>query len=453
MRQLPHSIEAEKAVIASLLEDSTLITRLDFLNPGDFYLMAHKEMYELMLAEHEAGNAFDLYLIGGKVTEEMGGIAYFADIVKMNPSTANMVSYARRVVELAIRRDSIKAYQETIDALYNHRNDYISEMAAASDVIDKNMCRLSVGNNLTVDDLIEQSLGAMEYSLSEVKTGVSTGIPEVDARLGYQQLAIGEITIIGAPSKNGKTLFANTIAARCELEENEHCHIFSIEMPALGMFNGIVSAMSGVPGNFYARQAYYHRVMPQKYDEWMARWGAAATELKTSGKITIDDKKDVTMQYICAEMRKQHQLLANQGKVLRVVFIDHAHRISYDTSKKPMTYAMGDDAKLLKNTASDLGVAVVLLAQINENAKERNPTSYDILDTSRLRHEMQAFIGLRIHRENGATYFGIYTDKDGLRYADHETQFHPAYMQLIGGVVKPMPEGMENFVPQADMKD
>ena len=113
----------------------------------------------------------------------------------------------------------------------------------------------------------------------------------LDERLGYQMLAVGEITIIGAPSKNGKTLFANTIAARCELLDEECAHIFSIEMPALGMFNGIVSAMSGVPANFYARQQYYSRTVPDKYDEWMARWGKAAHELKESGKITIDGRK------------------------------------------------------------------------------------------------------------------------------------------------------------------
>ena len=121
------------------------------------------------------------------------------------------------------------------------------------------------------------------------------------------------------------------------------------------------------------------------------------------------------MAYICSEMRKHAQLAQNKGKKLRVVFIDHAHRITYDCSQKPMTYAMGDDARMLKNTAADLGIAVVLLCQLNENSKDRNPTSYDILDTSRIRHEMQAFIGLRLYREESNTYFGIFGhDRDSL---------------------------------------
>ena len=444
--QQPYSQEAEQAVIATLIFDSTLAQRVAFLSADDFYMRPHRLMYSLLIEEMSKGDAFDVYLIADKITEDMGGIAYFTDIMKCKTSPGNIVAYARKVVELAIRRNAMTAYADAINELSNTALNYITTLSATSDVVDKSMFRLSHDDSLDVNALIDQSVDEMERSLLETRTGISTGIPEVDDRLGYQNLAIGEITIIGAPSKNGKTLFANTIAARCDLLNGETAHIFSIEMPALGMFNGIVSAMSGVPSNFYARQAYYSKTMPDKYDEWMARWGKAAHELKDNGKITIDGRKDVTMKYICSEMRKKSQLAQNAGKKLRVVFIDHAHRIEYDCSKKSMTYAMGDDVKMLKNTAADLGIAVVLLCQLNENSKDRNPTSYDILDTSRIRHEMQAFIGLRLYREDGGTYFGIYGHDP--RFADHETRFDPGYMQMVGGVVKSLPEHNKHWTPK-----
>ena len=59
--------------------------------------------------------------------------------------------------------------------------------------------------------------------------------------LGYKALAFGEVTALGALSKNGKTLTANTILARAGYQDGETAHVFSIEMPAVGMFNGIVS--------------------------------------------------------------------------------------------------------------------------------------------------------------------------------------------------------------------
>ena len=109
----------------------------------------------------------------------------------------------------------------------------------------------------------------MERSNQSIRTGISTGIEEMDCQLGYKKLAFGEITFLGGQSKNGKTTFANTVVARCELLENEVAHIFSIEMPAAGMFNGIVSAMSGVPSDFYCRQSFYHEVAPQYFDHGM----------------------------------------------------------------------------------------------------------------------------------------------------------------------------------------
>ena len=441
----PYSQESEMAVISTLIEDCSLMNKIEFLSADDFYMRPHRLIFELFTAEAAKGEVFDLNLLADKLTDEMGGIAYFADIARTKVAKGAIVSYARKVVDLAIRRKSMAAYQQGIEDLANTNTNFVDEINKISSEVDKSVCRLNQNDSLDVDTLIDQSVDEMERSLSEVRTGVSSGIPEVDERLGYQNLAIGEVTILGAPSKNGKTLFANTIAARCDLLEDECAHIFSIEMPALGMFNGIVSAIAGVPANFYVRQAYYNQTMPDKYDEWMAKWGTAAQELRESSKITIDGRKDVTMQYICSEMRKQSQLAQNKGKKLRVVFIDHAHRISYDCSKKQMTYAMGDDVRMLKNTASDLGIAVVLLCQLNENSKDREPTSYDILDTSRIRHEMQAFIGLRLFREDGNTYFGIYGHDP--RYADHETKFYPAYMQMVGGVIRSLPEHNRHWTP------
>ena len=445
MIETPFSPNAETAVIASIVQDYNLLTKIEFIEADDFYMLPHRLMFKLFIDEFKKGNAFDLSLVADKITDEMGGIEYLAEVVKNNSSTRNIVSYARKVVELSIRRKSIESYSKAMCELSDTGNNYIDEINKASSEVDNLICRLNQNDTLDVETLINQSTDEMEKSLMDARTGISTGIQEVDERLGYQMLAVGEITIIGAPSKNGKTLFSNTIAARCDLLDDECAHIFSIEMPALGMFNGIVSAMSGVPANFYARQQYYSKTVPDKYDEWMARWGQAAQELNQSGKITIDGRKDVTMAYICSEMRKQAQLAQNKGKKLRVVFIDHAHRITYDCSQKPMTYAMGDDARMLKSTAADLGIAVVLLCQLNENSKDRNPTSYDILDTSRIRHEMQAFIGLRLYREEGNTYFGIFGHDP--RFADHETKFHPAYMQMVGGVVKSLPEHNKHWTP------
>ena len=444
-RKPPYSMDAETGVIGAVLMDNFCINNLDFLSADDFYYHPNKEIFKLIKSEIDKGSVADLNLMSDLVTDDIGGFSYLIDIAKSVSSSVNVVNYARKVVSLAIRRNAIASMNEAIEALYDSRSDFVDEITKSSAVIDKDLSRMSIGEVLTIDQLIEHSVQEMEESQDSIRLGIQTGIPEIDSQLGYKGLAFGEITFYGAPSKNGKTLFANTTAARCDLLDDEVGHVFSIEMPSVGMFNGIVSAMSGVPSNFYARQSYYQKVFHSKYDEWFGKWGKAATELRDSEKITIDGKKDVTMAYIVAGMRKQAAIANAKGKKLRLVIIDHAHRISYDTSKKPMTYAMGDDARMLKNAADELGVAVLLLGQLNENSKDRNPTGFDILDTSRLRHEIQCFIGFKLFRQEGGTYFGVYSDAQ--RFGDHETKYHPHYVKLIGGVVKSLDDSEKHWTP------
>ena len=152
------------------------------------------------------------------------------------------------------------------------------------------------------------------------------------------------------------------------------------------------------------------------------------------------------MDYICSEMRKQHAIAKQNGKDLSLVVIDHLHRLDFKSGNEPRTYAMRSALRMLKNTASDLGIAVLLLGQLNEQHADKDPTAFHILDTSGARHEIQCFIGTRIFRDNGKTYFGLYSDAH--RYADDRTVFKPQFMRMISGVIKPLPDEEKYWTPK-----
>lgn len=450
-RVLPFSLEAEQAVISSAIEDSSCIDKISFLSPGDFYVNMHREIFEIIKAENDKGNPIDLAIIAPMITDEMGGMAYLADMVKQKSTPRNVVAYANAVLDNSIRRSAIERLSSCVSNMYDHRNNFLLEIAEAEDFVSKQIARKSDNDVLTIDQLVDMSVDEMERSQTSIRSGISTGIPEIDERLGDSYLALGEITVLGALSKNGKTLFANTITARMELLDNEVGHIFSIEMPSAMMFNAIVSARTGVPANFYRKQDWYQNKFPQEYDSWMMRWGAAAQELRESRKFSIDGAKEVDADYICAGMRKQAALAKNAGKVLRYVMIDHLHRMNFHNGTGPMTYAIRDAVRKIKNTASELGIAVLLLAQLNNRAEDKDPTSFHILDSSSVRHELQAFIGTRLFRENGNTYFGVYADSQ--RFADMDTKTYPAYMLLAGGVLRSLPDNMKNWKPSATSEE
>ena len=437
------SMESEQSVIQAVVNNHERMNDFLFLNPDDFYHQVHKEVFALLLDFSSRGEFFDDKIISSYFGDEWGGFAYFIDIVKLRISDVNAVSYGRIVLDMSIRRKVATSYKEAIDKLGDSRVGAMSSIGDCETEVSDEIGRLSQGDNLSIDALIDHSVQCMEDSQTTLVRGVKTNIPEIDCQLGYRSMAYGEITAFGALPKNGKTLFANTVIGRCDLADDEVCLVFSIEMPEVGMFNGIVSAMSGVPSNFYDRQSYYLEKYPNYFDSWVGKWGHSAQSLRDSDKIIIDGKKDVTMNYIISEIRKRHAVLKNKGKKLRMVMIDHAHRIEYDTSKKATTYAMGDDARRLKNCAAELDIAVGLLVQLKEDCKDRDPTPYDILDTSRLMHEIQCFIGFRIHRKEGGTYFTIASGAH--RYGDTETTFEPQHVKLVSGVIASLSPG-ESFI-------
>lgn len=442
--------DAEQSVIGSILIDNDSFDKVLFLSAEDFFSRHHVVIYKKIVEMMDNGMAVDPVTISEAFNDDdlsdVGGIAYLADIWKNTPTEKNVVSYADIVKDMSNRRKVVISMQNAMEKLNDVRESTVGTIAELEETLDKTLVSAADSDILTVDELIEMTMDEMDRSAVNSRTGLSSGIKEIDDRLGYKLLAFGEVTALGGLSKNGKTLTANTILARAEYQDSETAHVFSIEMPAIGMFNGIVSAMSGVPNNFYARQDFYHKMYgTDEYQKMVNRWGAAAQELNNSNRITIDSKKQVDADYICSNMKKQFAIHRNNGKRLRLVVIDHIHRMEYKTNGQPLTYAIRDAMRKIKNTAAELDIAVVALCQLNNSADGKDPTSFHILDSSSVRHEMQAFIGTRLFRQDGATFFGIYGDSQ--RYGDMDTQSTPAYMKLTGGVLRSLGEG-EYFTPQ-----
>ena len=444
--------EAEQSVIGSILIDNEALDKISFLESGDFYAGHHRIIFSKIVELLDKGVAVDPVTMTDRFNDDdlaiIGGMDYLVDLFKNTPSSGNVVSYADAVKDMANRRKVVGSMQEAIHKLGDVRETTVGTIAELEEVLDKTLVSAADSDILTVEELIDLTMDEMNLSSVNSRTGLSSGIKEIDDRLGYKMLAFGEVTALGALSKNGKTLTANTILARAQYQEGETAHVFSIEMPAVGMFNGIISAMSGVPNNFYARQDFYHKMYgTDEYTKMVNRWGASAQELNNSNRITIDSKKQVDADYICTNMKKQFAIHRNNGKRLRLVVIDHIHRMEYKTNGQPLTYAIRDAMRKIKNTAAELDVAVVALCQLNNAADGKDPTSFHILDSSSVRHEMQAFIGTRMFRQDGGTFFGIYGDSQ--RYGDMDTQIKPAYMKLTGGVLRSLGEG-EYFTPKTD---
>ncbi|AUR97540.1 DNA helicase [Vibrio phage 1.240.O._10N.261.52.F8] len=424
-----YSNAAEQSVLGGCMYDNSLISQAKKLSANDFSVITHRRIFETIVNLHDDGRQADAISVDEAVDKFDGSYSYLMELYRAFIPSVGITGHVASVLDFSLRRKLRDRMNEVIGGMHKTRAiDIVNELQPEINNIAE---RTSVGDVLGIDDLIELSMDKMEASNKDMRVGIGTGYEEIDERLGYKMMAFGEITALGALSKNGKTLFMNSIAASCDLQGSEVSHVFSIEMPLDAMFNSVVSAMTGVPADFYCRQSFYSEHYKEAYDAMFGKWGAAVQRLSSENKITFDGKKDVDVNYICAEMKKTAAIAESNGKKLKLVFIDHFHRMNFNTGSGSMTYAMRDAVRMIKNTAADLGVAVVLLVQLNNRAENDNPTSFHILDSSSVRHELQCFIGTRLFRQDGRTVFGVFFDSQ--RFASLETKFDPVYMELKGG--------------------
>ena len=444
-------IMAEQAVLGCLISDEDVSGKISFLQAKHFNTTTHRKVFEAIEGMIEKGIEVSLISLDnymGDDVEDVGGFSYLVELCKNAPGRNSVVPYADIIVDSFQRKEITTLMVECTERLKNTKESLVDVLSVLSEKVDSLISSASKSDVLTIDELIDKSLDEMESSNAGVRRGIKTGIPELDDRLGYRDMASGEVTVVTALSKNGKTLLANTIVSRCELVENEVGHVFSVEMTDVDMFNAMVSARTGVPANFYCKQDFYSERYPNEYPTMMARWGAAANQLRDEARLTIDGQKDVNIDYLITSIKKQYMLARNKGKTLKFVMIDHLHRMEFDDSKQNRTYAIHSAVKRLKNIASELDISILLLAQQSREAVNKDPSSHFIEDSAKVRQELQCCIGVKMYRDNGGTYFGLFTDAH--RYADSETIFEPVYMKLINGVLRSLPEGETHWKPKQD---
>ena len=232
----PQNVEAEQAILASILIDNTAFnTCLEFIGPDDFYKEAHKIIFRSMLELNEKNEPTDLITLNSLLEtkgelDQIGGSAYLSHIVDSIPTAANVASYAKFVREKSTLRTLISVGTEIVSEGFNADGD-VNELL---DNVENRIYALSeqkVSKGFTpVKDLVKGTYKQIEH-LFEKKghlTGLITGFKDFDKiTAGLQQSDL--IIVAGRPSM-GKTAFAmNIIENACRMD-NAKAAVFSLEM-------------------------------------------------------------------------------------------------------------------------------------------------------------------------------------------------------------------------------
>ena len=391
-RQPPRSIDAEKAVLGSILllpetcDDVALIVR-----PGDFFDSSHQALYEGMLDLHDSGRGIDPTLLIEQLRskgqlELVGGSAYLAEIARAVPTAAHAEYYARIVHEKAMVRSLIASSTEILKDAYDETVEPREMLSRAEERIFSILDEKSGKTLTSIRDVLQDSLIRIDARMKQDAAlgGLATGFIDFDSMTGG--LHGSELIILAARPSMGKTALAMNFAEHAALEEQAPTLFVSLEMSAIELGDRLLCSVSRVNSS-RLRNGTITNDDRRKLVEKAADISAAP--------LFVDDSPSRTMTEIAAAARR---LKRKDG--LKLIVIDYLQLIEPDNPRDGRQEQVAKIARRLKGLARELDVPVLCLSQLNRQAeasKDNKPKLSHLRESGAI--EQDADVVMFVHRE------------------------------------------------------
>ncbi|MFL6229343.1 MAG: replicative DNA helicase [Pyrinomonadaceae bacterium] len=215
-RPLPHSADAERAILGAIILDNALVNQsIELLRPDDFYVRAHQHVFRAMISMSERGAEINPILLGEElrregVLEQVGGITFISELTYGLPHFTNVAAYAKVVKDKSLMRQLVKVSNKiTSEALEEEDEaqiilDHAEQMIFA---LADERTRQGFSHVKPVADAILEKVQEMG-GRGSVLTGLTTGFTEMDAMTSGLQPS--DLIIVAARPSMGKCLAAET---------------------------------------------------------------------------------------------------------------------------------------------------------------------------------------------------------------------------------------------------
>lgn len=391
----PHDIEAEQAIIGSMLTDKdAVIASIEVLKQDDFYREDNKAIYEAIFNLYNRAEPIDIITVKAELEsmgkfEQVGGLEYLAGLPEKVPTTANASKYIKIVEEKAILRKLIKTANEIIELGYNPAEEVEDIMEGAEKKIFNIMQDKNQKSYTPLKDVLVDSFTQLEelYNRKQHITGVPTGFTELDYKTAG--LHGSELILIAARPAMGKTAFALNIATNASVRANVPVAVFSLEMSKEQLVNRILCSEAMVDSN---------KVRTGKLEE--NDWTKLAESIGplSEAEIYIDDTPGISITEIRAKCRKL-KLEKNIGMVV----IDYLQLVQGSNSRRSgnREQEISEISRSLKILAKEIGVPVIALSQLSRAAEQRpdhRPMLSDLRESGAI--EQDADIVMFLYRDD-----------------------------------------------------
>jgi replicative DNA helicase len=384
----PHSLDAEKAVLGSILLDPhTCDDVAMLLRPDDFYADAHRKIYGHMLAAHDQGGRIDAMLLAERLKqagdfEAIGGTAYLAEVAQSVPVAAHAVYYARIVRDKGTLRSLIHASTEILRDAYDPALDPREMLNRAEEIVFAVHDQRSADHVANMHDVLLEAFQHIDHRMEHGgATGVPTGFIDLDNMTGGMHES--ELVILAARPSMGKTALATNIVDYAAVEGRVPTLFVSLEMSRLELAQRMLSARGRIDG-----RKFRSATLTGKDHEHLTK---VAAEL-SKAPLYIDDTSSRTVTEIAACARR-----LKRKEKLGLVVIDYLQLIQPDNPRDPRQEQVAQMARRLKGLARELGVPVLCLAQLNRQADEARPKLSHLRESGAI--EQDADVVMFVHRE------------------------------------------------------
>ena len=390
----PHDLEAEQAIIGSMLTDrDAVISAIEVLKEEDFYREDNKAIYTAILNLYNRAEPIDIITVKAELEsmgkfEQVGGLEYLAELPEKVPTTANAMKYIKIVEEKSTLRRLIKTANEIIELGYNPTEDVEDIMEGAEKKIFNIMQEKNQKGYTPIKDVLVESFTQLEelYNRKQHITGVPSGFTELDYRTaGFHG---SELILIAARPAMGKTAFALNIASNAAIKANTPVALFSLEMSKEQLVNRIMCSEAMVDSNKV-------RTGKLEEDDWTKLAGSIGP--LSEAEIYIDDTPGINIMEIRAKCRKL-KLEKNIG----LVVIDYLQLIQGSGKRNgSREQEISEISRSLKILAKELDVPVIALSQLSRAAEQRpdhRPMLSDLRESGAI--EQDADIVMFLYRDD-----------------------------------------------------
>ena len=401
----PHDIEAEQAVIGSMLTDKdAVMSAVEKLKPESFYREDNKAIYEAMVNLYNRSEPIDLITVNDELTsmgmfEKVGGMEYLAMLPEKVPTTANVEKYIEIVEEKSMLRNLIKTANEIIELGY----DQTEEVEDIMDSAEKKIFDLIQNKNqkgyADIKEVLVESFTKLEelYNQKQTITGVPTGFAELDYKTAG--LHGSDLILIAARPAMGKSAFALNIAANAALKNNTPVAIFNLEMSKEQLVNRLLCSEAMVDSN---------KIRTGKLEE--KDWSKLANIVGplSDSKIFIDDTPGISVMEIRTKCRK-----LKMEKDIGLIIIDYLQLVQGNSKRNSSReQEIAEISRSLKILAKELNVPVVALSQLSRAVEQRvdhRPMLSDLRESGSI--EQDADIVMFLYRDD---YYNQDSEEKGI---------------------------------------